>query len=434
MNLKYISTGKRISQINKFLFYACVITLSVAICRLLMLRWQHVFLVPDPVKDEVGFVEDFNYYLAKGWYESVASGTSPLFNLSGRFIYLFTSNVLISLKLVSVFSLTLMVFIWSRFLYKDLLVRGQVYLIAVLFLINAGLVRSAYFSGCDDPLFVLFISLGFTYLYRSIYSSASPQKELLIAGLFCALALSVRPLFIYYTVGFLFLLFLYYKLNVTNRKYMFLFFLSFLITVFVIQFPSLKEKQTISVHNKDFKKKDVTWAEINYLFLLRNKDRLLYGRNNKLKPTPDEVLTYKKEHGASSLPKTYSESLFNKPVMTIKNFFGLMYLQALPFFRQLGLFYLVFAFVIVEATRKNEFWQNKTTPAFLFYVFFTLLLCITPVVHLEFRWFMLFVFLITVFAIRGIHTVKINSSLLTTFTYINVLLIATANALLLGIW
>ncbi len=429
-----ISSKTKFSKFNQLLIWIAIFVLIISSYNLFEFRWESKFLNSIPQKDEVGFLNGFNFYLINGWYESVKSGTSPLFNLFGYFIYCVTENKLLSLKILSIVSLFLIVFFWTLFLFKDFAVKGLNLFLAFLLLLNMALVRDVYFFAVDDPLFIVFMSLTFIFLYRSI---SNPYKSFfysILVGVSYAAALSVRALFVFYFFG-LFMILLILLINKSiNLKYIFSMVSSFMITVLIIHYPSINEKKKLSFHSKDFKGEKVTYAEINYLGLIRNKENLLRGRIHKLRPTSMEVIQYRQNHGQDALPKTYLDGILKSPEITVKNFFGLFLLHILPFIRQLGFIYVFFILYTLYSYifRKSD--KLSLWIPFLFYLLFAISLCISPVLFMEFRWFMMFTLLITVFFLKIMYNIKKNFPYLETIYLINIIGIGLLNGFLVGIW
>jgi hypothetical protein len=208
--------------------------------------------------------------------------------------------------------------------------------------------------------------------------------------------------------------------------------------VVIIHYPALKEKHQLSIHNKDFKDINVTWTEINYLTLLNNKDKLLYGRDTKSnKVTPEDILEYRKMHGQNALPKTFGSALFWDVSISLKNFLGLLYLSQLPFIFQLGLFYLLFIIKPIQQLIINRNLKqicNISNLPLFFFILYTIALCITPIRHIEFRWLMLFTFFISAFSISIFFKEFKKHPLVETIFYFNILAISTLYILLWGVF
>jgi len=425
-----------LSKLNLFLFYVTVISLLVSFYRLFILRWNNIFLLPKPEKDEVGYLNTFLEFKQFGWYHSVAKGCSPLFNLFSWIINLFIDNPLFSMKTVSLLSMGIIFVIWFYFINKYTNIKKPLKIVLILFILNLLASRHSFFTAYDDPLFFVFITGSFLCIYNAFKSY---KKEYLLygmAGILFACAASTRPLFVFYILGFAFIFCIVIFNSRKNIKELILFSISFILMISIIHFPSLKENHKLSFHNKDFQSKNVTWVEINYLFLLKNKENLLHGRNNKLKPTPEEIIEYRDKFGETSLPKTYFETYKSLPLdLLIKNFIGLLYLQATPFLRQIGLFFPFFMLFSFFIFFKNKFKINHHLLPVIFYISFAFSLCIMPIVHLEFRWFNFFTILITVFSFdylgqsfNGYNYIKLI------LIYINIFIISMLNIFYVGVW
>ena len=421
-------------KLNNYLLFISIAVLFFSSFNLFNNRWKNVFCYANPIKDEIGFVNEFHFFLVNGWYNSVKNGTSPIFNLFGKFFHLFVNNELFCLKYLSLFSWISLVFIWTYFIYKQVKLKKTYILFVFVLLINISLVRNVYFGAVDDPLFIVFISLTFIYLYKSINSKNNYYYSFLI-GFFYALALSTRPLFIFYLLGLVLIIIYLLYLKSINIKNLFIICFTFFIVVSIIHFPSLKEKNKLSFHNKDFNKINVTYTEINYLGLLRNNDRLIYGRKQSLKPKADEILKYRLLNPKKILPKTTIASITYNYSITFRNFLGLFIIQIQSFVRQLGLtyvFFIIYTLHLLFNIKKNKF--NLFYLPFIFYLCFAICLCIIPVVFMEFRWFMMFTILIPVFFIIFNNSYKLKYPILETAFYINTIIIGIANGLLIGIW
>ena len=428
--------GQKFKKNNVLLFYMSVIMLVISNYRLIIFRLENTFNIGAAYKDEIGFLSSYLNFKNNGWYQSVSDGCSPLFNLATLLINYFINDPVYAMRTVSVFAMILTILIWTLFTYKHTSFAKGFKILVFLFFINVILVRQAYFTATDDPLFILFISLAFMAVYIGIKSNYKQNIAFVLGGLSFAAAAATRPLFVFYISGFL-LVFLILLLKQQNFfKSILLFFLSFLTLLSFVHYPSLIEKRKLSVHNKDFIDIDVKWSEMDYIFLLRNKEKLLYGRNNKLKPTPEEVVQYRKDNGENSTPKTYIESIKMIPKdLYVKNYIGLLYLQALPFLRQIGLFYPFFIILSFFYLYRKK--NNKSSMIFplIFYVLFTLSHFIIPIVHLEFRRFMLFIPLVTSFSFIFIQDIFVNyREVKYSLIYMNIILIGILNALYIGLW
>ena len=423
---------------NRLLYSGIFLLLLVAAFRLLQHRLKTYFFRPEAIKDEVEFYNNFELYLREGWYAPVATGVSPLYNLATRFLYFFNGDILLSLRLVGLLSLVGVIIAWSCFIYYKLEVRGSIFGIVVLFFITLGFRQMAYFCGTSDGLFIFFMSLSIIFLFSEINSENNIYKNFFYSGVFLAFAISTRELAVLYLLGYSAIFFhLFFKRHDFWKSFI-VWLAPFLLLVGIIHYPALIEKQQLSIHNKDFKDANVTWTEINYLTILNNKDKLLYGRDTKSdKVTPEDILAYRKIHGENALPKTTMSALFWDFSITIKNFLGLIFLSQLPFVFQLGLFYFLFIGrpfqqLLINRNIKQVF--NISLLPLLFFILYCVALCITPIRHIEFRWLMLFTFFVSAFSISLFFKEFKNKPFFEPVFYINIAVISILNILLWGVF
>ena len=190
--------------------------------------------------------------------------------------------------------------------------------------------------------------------------------------------------------------------------------------------PSLEEDCTLSVLDKNPKTMHFTWSERNHLKILQHR---------KSQPSWKEVLAYKTEHGENALPTKIPNAILMNPLLTVKNFIRQLYLSQMPFIRQLGLFYILIPIYLLALFRKKaKFTSNFLWIPAMFYGCFTFFLCIQIIPTLQFRWFVIFPFLITVSSISEISKRMEKNNLMEIVLCLNVLIIAIANTLLIGIW
>jgi hypothetical protein len=406
----------------------------VSIYRLFVFRLNNTFFRLNAMNDEVGFISDFNYFKTNGWYDTVANGCSPLYVLFTIPLNSFFNNTLLSMRILSIISMIGIILAWILFVYKYTKIPKEYKFISSLFLINVVMYRGVYYSATDDPLFIFFITLSFLSLFIGSVINQKINLLFILSGVFYAFALSTRQLFIFYFSGYVILFTILFFTNRLYLKPILFFFLSFILVVCVIHFPSIYEKKSLSFHDKNFTNKNVTWSEINYLFLIKNKDKLLYGRNYKIKPTPEEVVQYKKVNGEESLPKTYFSSIKKIPLkLHVQNYLHLAYLQALPFFRQIGILFPIFIICPLILFLRKKIKIFFLFPLF-FYIFYVNSFCISPIVHLEFRWFMLFSVLASVFGVIYFFKYFSNYKYANYLLLINMIIVGILNIFYVGLW
>ena len=78
MNLNSILKN---NKTNFYLHSVTIIFLAFSILRLSNQRLYSYFLINEARGDETLLVDSFNYFLNHGWYNSIALGSSSLFNL-----------------------------------------------------------------------------------------------------------------------------------------------------------------------------------------------------------------------------------------------------------------------------------------------------------------------------------------------------------------
>lgn len=280
-----------------------VIGLSMIVClagavRLLEHRLTIYFDSPFAMNDEGAFLSSFQFFLDKGWSDSLIQGASPLSNLFALLFYHFIDDPLLSLRLVSVAALFVMILAW--WLYAALWLRvRQVYLWPLLaFLVTMALLRNHFFTAVADPLMALFISLGFIFLSMALEAENRKRLYFILAGLFCALALSVREMFVLYLPAFL-LVALIPLIQSTDRQYrvgLALSLLVFVLTIALIHAPVLLDQGHISYLIKE-PDNGLLWVQRTYLGVM---EREHWGGG----PPPwDAVAEYLRTYGDASLPK-----------------------------------------------------------------------------------------------------------------------------------
>ena len=423
MNLNSILKN---SKTNFYLHSVTILLLAFSILRLSNQRLYSYFLINEARGDEALLVDSFNYFLNHGWYNSIALGSSSLFNLFSLPFYFATHDILLSFKLLNLLCLLILITIWAKFLFNKLGLNKKYLLVIILFFIQVVLTQVPFFRGSNDPLFCLFISLGFIYLYRGISEENKKNYLFILSAIFFSLALSVRELIFLYLPGIILVILIgIIKKSIKISSFV-LFFVTFILFAIAIQYPSIVENKSISMLDKNPKNINANWSERNYLQVLNA---------SKERPTWDEVVNYKKQHGENSLPNSFLNSILKDPNLTVKHFFKQFYLSQLPFVIKLGLFYVFFLALISYLFIKKSFF-NKTFLwiPFIFYGFYTIFLTLLIIPNLEFRWLIVFPLLISVFSISEITKLFDKNHLIEKLFYINMLVISISNSLLIGIW
>ena len=423
MNLNSILKN---SKSNFYLHSVTIFFLVFSILRLSNQRFYSYFLINEARGDEALLVDSFNYFLNHGWYNSIALGSSSLFNLFSLPFYFITHDILLSFKLLNLLCLFILITIWAKFLLNKLGLDKKYLLITVLFFIQVVLTQVPFFRGSNDPLFCLFISLGFIYLYRGISEDNKKNYLFILSAIFFSLALSVRELIFLYLPGIILVILIGIIKKSIKFSSVVLFIITFVLFAIAIQYPSLVENKTISMLDKNPKNINANWSERNYLQVLNS---------SKERPTWEEVVIYKKQHGENSLPKSFLNSILKDPKLTVNHFFKQFYLSQLPFVIKLGLFYVFFlAFISYLFIKKSFFNKSFLWIPFIFYGFYTIFLTLLIIPNLEFRWLIVFPLLISAFSISEIAKLFDKNHLVEKLFYINILVISISNSFLIGIW
>ncbi|GHB23849.1 hypothetical protein [Mongoliitalea lutea] len=398
------------------------IALATAIVRLLIHRWKHYLSIPYPIKDEIQFVNKFNFFLENGWVDSIVSGTSPVFNAIVFAVDVFIQNPFISMKVVNVLSMLGIIGIWTVYLFKVVNLSRPYRLLAFLVITYLTVVYNSFFSACNDSLFLFWISLGIYHLLILIrgYSKTS----ITIASVAFALALGTRELLVFYLPGILFVLgalVMEKKLKLGNLAFSFGVFIGL---TGLIYLPSLVQKGTLAFHDKNEGIYDGYWQEKNYLQLMLGKEGLSRA----------EVEAYKEANPSVALPKSYAAGILMNPTLTLKNAIRQLILINKATLWKLGLVYVFFLTIVWKSLWNRDF-LSPSLLVFLMFGSFSLAFALLPISRVEYRWFILFPLLIFVYSMEQLNLQNVKKSSFLEFAlYANFLIIGVVHSLLIGIW
>jgi hypothetical protein len=146
------------------------------------------------------------------------------------------------------------------------------------------------------------------------------------------------------------------------------------------------------------------------------------------------VAEYKRIHGEHALPKTYFQGIIMNPSVTARNFFKQLYYSQIPFIRQTGLLFIGLVFMVGWRIFQKKLLEGELWIFVVFYVSFLLSFCIVVIRAVEFRWFMIFPFALSVFTIREFSEWINRFSIVACIFYLNLCVVALANTFLFGIW
>jgi len=408
------------------------LTLAIAALTIFIYRWNTSF-VGDTYADEFLFIASFENLLAKGWWVNVANGSSPMFNLLAWPLYLLNNDIILSLRLLSLFSMFGAIAIWSYFFIW--LVRPSIYLkiTFVLFLTLLGTYRVTYYNGCNDPLFILFVSGAIITMFRGL-ASKNNQRAIIffsVSGALMAMALGTRELFVYYVPGFISVgvisLFIRHD---RLRQYVMYTVISFFMLTGIIHLPALVSKGTLSFQSKE-SPSSVLWVERFYLTVQRLNGGIIHDISERA--TVEQVAEYERIHGEDALPDTNLEAILKTPVLTIKNFFYVFVYAQLPFFRQIGVFYLLLFIGFVYGIYKKQL-NFFTLSGIIFFLCYLCCFSITILEHVEFRWLMLFPFLLSTMAVYEFRRVVKQPAVFHCVYNINLIILSLLTIFKVGVW
>jgi hypothetical protein len=396
--------------------------MATAIVRLLIHRWEHYLSIPYPIKDEIQFVNKFNFFLENGWIDSVVSGISPVFNALVFAVNVFIHNPFISMKVVNVLSMLGIIGIWTVYLFKEVNLSHPNRLLAFLVITYLTVVYNSFFSACNDSLFLFWISLGLYHLLVLIHRFS--KTSITVASVAFALALGTRELLVFYLPGILVMLgalAMGNKLKVTNLAF---FFGVFIGLTGLIYLPSLVQKGTLAIHNKNEGIYEGYWQEKNYLQLMLGKEGLSRA----------EVEAYKEANPSVTLPKSYAAGMLMNPTLTFKNAIRQLVLINKATFWKLGVVYVFFLGIVMKCIRNKNF-LSPSILVFLMFGSFSLAFAFLPISRVEYRWFILFPILIFVFTIERFNTqYSLKLGIWEIIIYLNFLIIGIFNSLLIAVW
>lgn len=372
-----------------------------------------------PIKDSAFFINKYLFFIEKGWYESIVAGASPVFNSVVWVIDLFMNNPYQSMKLLSMISTVGIVLTWIYFVVAVLKISKKYIFIAIAFSLYLSVLLGSFFSGTNDALFCLFISLGIVSLFNFVKSSS--QVAFCCSSFYFCLALGTREIFIFYAPGLLVILMLLLISKKTELLNGLTYIGIFLLGTLVIYFPSLVENQALKFADKNQAGRN--WPEKNYLQVYLNVPQMTF----------EEVRLFKENNPDILLPQTYSEAIFLNPKMTVSNFFRQLTLTQKPFVWQIGILFLLFLTVaIMKIWQMN--WVDLNVLSLFLYGLFALAFSILLINRVEFRWFMVFPYLFTGLGIQSLERYAGKYPVLEWLFWVNCMIISCLNFNLIGVW
>ncbi len=390
--------------------------------------WNRFFVDKELGGDETLFLQSFQSTLTNGWYESTAAGSASFFNLTGLLFDPLFSDSIYTLRFIGVLSLVLTIVVWSYFAWRTLQIKGIMLVQLIAFLILVGPMRNHYFRIYTDGLFVLFLSLAIIYLTVTFLKLSKGQNFVwttLLAGLFLGISTAIRELVILYIPGLLlvFLLLIYWQRK-RAIPVMVYFGVGLLVAVLALHYPAIVEHGNLSVQSKQPVGIEATWAQWQYISFISGDSS----------PGWEKVTNYLQENGENSLPKSYSESLTFDIGVTLENFIYSLSLTPNPFFRSLGVIFILFFIPVFKFGRIKKFISEQPFLVIALVLFFAYALTLSiQILHdMQFRWYLLMVYLIAVSSIYFLYQNIPNRKLAISILNSNLFVIGTANLLLFG--
>ena len=335
----------------------------------------------------------FLRFLEYGYYDSVADGTTILYNLFLKGFYLITNNVELSFIFLNSISQFLLV------IFGYLILRKKQEKISLQFLIILGLyilyiLNIKSFSGASNDTFLgVFVIILIYLMTQKIFQAKNNILTFILIGFFLAVCFSIRMTAIL-VVPLIIITFIIWYVN-TNESIKIKIFkiatmlLTFILFVSVFHYPSLIENSKLSFVDKTPKNIEANWTQRNYLGLKKIESgnekmhRDAIWHNTKF----DEVVEYLEKNGKNSLPKSFSEVLIKDPILVLKMFTYNVVSSLLRVIRFWGILFCFLLFPFFKNRKLRQTILNiEYLPSTLF-VIFMLMLSFVCFTFIEFRWF-----------------------------------------------
>lgn len=403
-----------ISLKNK-LYLATFITLALTLSLYVFLRLKMNFLSLSTSGDEDGFLLSFNYFVLNGWEKSNIHGHSILFNVFAYPFYLITDNQLLSLRLVSLFSNLITISIVYKIAKGIFKLKGFLLYGLILTVLNILIVSSFMFTAYNDSLLLPFLFIFIYHYLKIIKYSSSIYNFAVYSGIALFAFVSIRQLTIIYTPFFIILLIDVYRKQKVIFSPLVLFLASFIIPLFLLNFPSISSNGKLSYHSKGNPAKDVTWSQLQYLSALK-KDKGVITKDYHV--SLNEVRDYLRINGEKSLPQNIGETLLFDLKITIKEFFKDFLGLIKPCVRLMGFLFLGLLFLKRKVIKYNSL--------LVFSVGFLAAISLIIISYVESRWVIGVFVILTMYLYANFKSVKDDNKLYL-FLSLNMLILAIFN-------
>lgn len=345
-----------------------------------------LYKTPIEIANNDNYKGLFQSFLENGYFNSIAQGTSILYNIFLYGIHWFTGDIDVSFFLLNAISELVLLSFGCYFCYRVFGKNNQYfYIVTTWYVLQILSMRSSLRASNDTFLGVLVMLLLYLLVVK-LFDRKREASTFALIGLVLGLCLSVRV-----TAMLLFPLvavaLLYWIKNseialATRIKLVSIFISVTAIVTIALHFPSLVTHQQLSYESKE-PDMEVNWVQRNYLGLKKIEEgKHKMHRDAIWKHTKfEEVLAYTKTNGANSLPRTLSEVAATNPFLLLK-----MALYNIGFCLANYFRFWAFLFLIpIIGLFSRRFFDKEKLPIVLFVIY---LACISIVCFsfVELRW------------------------------------------------
>ncbi len=291
--------------------------------------------------DEMTFISDVNFVIDYGWIKGIEKGISIPYTLLA-YPFAFFMDTYYAMRLVNVL-LTIGLFLYF---FKVAKIRNRAFYCYLAFYLAT--IR-LFFSGINDPLFIVGLSIFFTETFYYFEKGKMNNEALAFSGLI--VAFFTRELILTFIPVILFAFYLLHNNRFRISKRLIIPTILLVLLVFA-NMPSIVKNGKLSYEQKSPPPgAGANWVQLQYLAQLN----VNAGKApNNSHPSWEETKAYLDVNGPKSLPDGVLNGLTHDIKLTILEFFkdfgGSIYYG----FRQLGFIVLFpFLFVVNQVLRRK---------------------------------------------------------------------------------
>lgn len=346
---------------------------------------QGLFTSRLAVGNQDNYKDLFSAFLAHGYYDSVATGTSILYNCALWTAFQATHSIDASFVWVNGLSELILLLFGSWFCYV-VAGRGRYFPMIVAVYIFGVLNMRSYLRASNDTFLAVFVVFLLYCLVHRIYNRKREMWTFALAGQLLGCCLSIRitavlllPLIL---IAFLFWARNDQKSVLKRARLMSVFTIAAAAVVFALHYPSIENRGKLSYENKD-PGTGVTWMQRNYLGLKKiEQGREKIHRDAIWKHTGfPEVAEYVKLHGTASVPNSLLQVAVKDPVLLAKiTIYNVLSCTG----RLLRFWGILFLIPLIALMRRRH--DSSKVPATM-YVLYTCCICLVSFSFVEARWF-----------------------------------------------